>query len=216
MKVVSVNVGMPRDAMWKGLPVWTSIFKESMNGPVMINKLNLTGDSQADLSVHCGPDKAVYGYPSKHYEYWREQVAGAKLSCGAFGENLTTEGLSESTLCIGDRLKIGSAVLVVTQPRMPCYKLNLRFGRDDMIERFLVSERTGFYLSVLQTGDVSAGSKIEILQRDPNRVSVTDVVRLYLGYTRDIELLRRAVTVTSLPHNWRTQLLARADVGNAP
>ena len=216
MKVVSVNVGMPRDAMWKSLPVSTSIFKEPVDGPVIINNLNLAGDRQADLSVHGGPDKAVYGYPSEHYKYWSDQVAGMKLWSGVFGENLTTEGLSEDTLCIGDRLKIGSAVLIVTQPRMPCYKLNLRFGRDDMIKRFLVSGRSGFYLSVVQAGEVSAGSKIEVLERDPNRVSVTDVIRLYLGHTRDAELLRRAVAVASLPQKWRTELLARAEVRNAP
>ncbi|MBV8050757.1 MAG: MOSC domain-containing protein [Acidobacteriaceae bacterium] len=214
MRVVSVNVGLPREAIWKGKPVQTSIFKEPVDHPVAVGCLNLAGDQQADLTVHGGPDKAVYAYPSEHYKYWRKELPDASFSWGAFGENLTTQGLSEDALCIGDRLRIGSAVFKVTQPRMPCYKLELRFGRDDRIKRFLASERSGFYFSVVEPGEVNAGANIEILHRDPDAVSVTDVVRLYLGYTRDAELLRRAATASSLPENWRTQLLLRAKMEN--
>ena len=216
MRIVSVNVGLPRELVWKGVPVQTAIFKVPVVSPVAIGSLNLAGDQQADLTVHGGPDKAVYAYPAEHYGYWNKELPDVSLSWGVFGENLTTEGLQEEMLCVGDRLEIGSAVLMVTQPRMPCYKLDLRFGRDDMIKRFLVSERSGFYFSVIKAGEVSAGSKIEILHRDPNRVSVTDVVRLYLGHKRDIELLRRAAAVSSLPQNWRTQLLSRAHVDKTP
>src|SRR5579864_2721456 len=184
MKIVSVNVGMPREVFWKGMTVRTGIFKEPVDGPVMIAKLNLTGDQQADLTVHGGAEKAVYGYPAEHYEYWRQVLPEVSFSWGKFGENLTTEGLREDALCIGDRLRIGSAVLMVTQPRMPCYKLALRFDRNDMIKRFLISGRSGFYFSVIEPGEVSVGSKVEILSKDPHRVTVVDIVRLYLVQTR--------------------------------
>ena len=210
MKIVSVNVGMPREVIWKGMTVQTGIFKEPMDGPVMVGELNLAGDQQADLTVHGGSEKAVYAYPAEHYEYWRNELPQVSFSWGKFGENLTTEGLLEDTLCIGDRLRVGSAVLMTTQPRMPCYKLDLRFDRDDMIKRFLMSGRSGFYFSVIEPGEVSVGSKVEILSRDPHRVTVVDVVRLYLDQTRDPELLQRAPNVRALPSNWKAQLLLRA------
>jgi MOSC domain-containing protein YiiM len=178
MKIVSVNVGMPCETVWKGMTVQTGIFKKPVDGPVMINKLGLAGDGQADLTVHGGEEKAVYAYPTEHYEYWRHEL-GEALSWGKFGENLTTVGLLETTLCIGDRLKVESAVLVVTQPRVPCYKLALRFGREDMIKRFLMSGRSGFYFSVIEPGEVSVGSKVEILSRDHNGVTLADIGRLY-------------------------------------
>lgn len=209
MKIVSVNVGLPQEVVWKGMIVRTAIFKEPVAGAVAIRKLNLTGDQQADLTVHGGSEKAVYAYPMEHYEYWRKQLSDVSLSWGAFGENLTIEGLTEHTVCIGDVLRIGSAVLQVTQPRMPCYKLALRFNRDDIIKRFLVSGRSGFYFSVIEPGDVGARSKVEILDRDSNNVTVNDILRLYLGQTRDPQLLQRAINVSSLPENWKAQLLAR-------
>src|SRR5215470_10500782 len=183
----------------KVLPSRRPFSKTPVAGAVAIRELNLAGDQQADLTVHGGSEKAVYAYPAEHYEYWRKQLADVSLSWGVFGENLTTEGLSEDTLCIGDLLRVGSAVLQVTQPRMPCYKLEIRFNRDDMIKRFLMSGRSGFYLSVIEPGDVIAGSKIEILNRDPEAVTVSDIVRLYLGRTSDAELFRRATNVRSLP-----------------
>jgi len=215
MKIVSVNVEMPREVVWKGMRVQTAIFKEPVDGPVTISKLNLAGDKQADLTVHGGSEKAVYAYPAEHYEYWRRELPEVPFSWGKFGENLTTEGLGEDTLCIADRLRVGSAVLMVTQPRMPCYKLALRFDRDDMIKRFLTSQRSGFYFSVVEEGEVRAGSEVEILSRDPHRVSVVDVVRLYLGQTRDPELLQRAMNVSALPRNWKAELTLRARTGRA-
>jgi len=210
MRIVSVNVGLPREVIWKNITVQTSIFKEPVAGVLAVRELNLAGDQQADLTVHGGSEKAVYAYPAEHYEYWRKQLSDVSLSWGAFGENLTTAGLWEDTLCIGDILRVGSAVLQITQPRMPCYKLQLRFNRDDIIRRFLVSGRSGFYFSVIDPGDVDAGSKVEVLDRDPHGVTVTDIVSLYLGHRRDPELLRRAMNVTSLSKNWKTQLLLRA------
>ena len=210
MKVVSVNVGMPREVVWKGAKVRTGIFKEPVDGAVMIRELNLDGDHQADLTVHGGSHKAVYGYPFEHYAYWRRELPDVAFSWGKFGENLTTEGLLEDDLYIGDRLQVGSAVLMVTQPRMPCYKLALKFKRDDMIKRFLKSGRSGFYFLVVEPGEVQAGSSIEILSRDPNRVSVADIPRLYLGQTRDAGLLQRATKLSALPENWKAELLLRA------
>ena len=203
MTIVSVNVGMPREVAWRGMTVRTGIFKEPVPGPVAMNKANLFGDGQADLRVHGGEEKAIYAYPAEHYEPWKSALPDVSFSWGHFGENLTTEGLEEKTLCIGDRLRIGSVVLQVTQPRMPCYKLNLRFDRDDMIKRFLASGRSGFYFSVAEPGEVMAGSKVEILSRDPNRVSVSDIVRLYLAQRRDPDLLQRAMNVDALPANWK-------------
>ena len=216
MKIVSVNVSMPREVIWKGMTVQTGIFKEPMDGPVIVGELNLVGDQQADLTVHGGSEKAVYAYPAEHYEYWRNELPQVSFSWGKFGENLTTEGLLEDRLCIGDRLRVGSAVLMATQPRVPCYKLALRVDRDDMIKRFLMSGRTGFYFSVIEPGEVTVGSKVEILSRDAHRVAIADIVRLYLGQTRDPELLQRATNVSALLGNWKAQLLrARSGVGGS-
>ena len=169
---------MPCETVWRGVTVQTGIFKRPVDGPVIINKLGLAGDGQADLTVHGGEEKAVYAYPAEHYEYWRRELGEAQ-SWGKFGENLTTAGLLEASLSIGDRLKVGSAVVDVTQPRLPCYKLALRFGREDMIKRFLMSGRSGLYLSVVEPGEVSVGSKVEILSRNHNGVTVVDIGRLY-------------------------------------
>ena len=210
MKVVSVNVGLPQEVMWKGMKVSTAIFKHPVAEALAINPINLAGDQQADLTVHGGRYKAVYGYPVEHYSYWKNALPGVDFSYGKFGENLTTEGLTEDTLCIGDRLRVGTATLVVTQPRMPCYKLALRFGIDDMIKRFLVSKKSGFYFAVVEPGTVSAGSEICILSRDPNRVSVTDILHLYLDRERDIELALRVQSLDTLPESWKIDLLAKA------
>lgn len=211
MQVISVNAGQPREVIWKGMTVQTGIFKDPVDGPVTIRKLNLTGDQQADLTVHGGTEKAVYAYPAEHYEYWRKKLPEVPFSWGKFGENLTTEGLAENMLCIGDRLRVGSAILMVTQPRMPCYKLALRFDRDDMIKRFLTSQRSGFYFLVVEEGEVHAGSKVEIMSRDPHQVAVVDIVRLYLRQAHDPKLLDRAMNVSALPQNWKGELAARLD-----
>src|SRR3974390_2787435 len=143
MQVISVNVATPREVDWKGTTVRTGIFKEPVDGPVKVGKLNLAGDEQADLTVHGGVEKAVYAYPVEHYDYWQQELPDVAFSWGKFGENLSTNKLLEDTLYIGDRLRVGSAILMVNQPRMPCYKLALKFDRDDMIKRFLASGRSG-------------------------------------------------------------------------
>jgi len=213
MKIVSVNVGLPRQVVWKDAPVWTAIFKAPVQGTVRVSPLNLDGDRQADLTVHGGLHKAVYGYPVEHYEYWRKELPDVSFDWGKFGENLTIDGLSEDALHIGDRLRIGSAVLMVTQPRMPCFKLALRFERDDMIKRFLASRRSGFYFSVVEEGEICAGSGVEILSRDPNRVKVRDLLRMYLGETQAPDLVNRAMNVDALPQSWKSKLAQMNGLG---
>jgi MOSC domain-containing protein YiiM len=165
--VVSVNVGLPRQVEWHGRTITTSIWKAPVAGRVRVGRLNLQGDRQSDRRVHGGRDKAVYAYPSEHYAYWREQLPGAELSWGAFGENLTVAGLLEEQVHVGDRLRAGSAELVVTQPRTPCYKLGLRHDRPELVRCFLESGRSGFYLAVVREGDVAAGDAIERTAGDP-------------------------------------------------
>ncbi|MBI4290949.1 MAG: MOSC domain-containing protein [Betaproteobacteria bacterium] len=202
MKLVSINVGRPREVAWRGKTARTSIFKDPVTGPVQVQKLNLAGDEQADLSVHGGADKAVYAYPAEHYAYWREQIPELDLPWGAFGENLTTEGLSEAALRIGDRLSIGSAEFLVTQPRLPCFKLGIRFGRQDMVKRFLRSGRTGFYLAVLKEGVISPGDPIALAAESQPSLAVADIARLYTADAAEQELLRRASEIAALPESW--------------
>src|SRR4030095_14335060 len=204
MKLISVNVGGPRDVIWKGRSVTTSIFKAPVAGRVKLRTLNLDGDRQSDLTVHGGVHKAVYVYPSEHYVYWRREFPEFELPWGMFGENLTIEGLFEDELNIGDQVRIGTAELAVTQPRLPCYKLGVKFGRDDIIKRFLESRRTGFYFAVLQEGDVGAGGSIELRGRDVKKLKVSEVTRLYLDGQDDLEALQRALRVDALPESWKT------------
>jgi MOSC domain-containing protein YiiM len=203
MKLLSVNVGLPREIEWKGKIVRTSIFKRPIAGRVRASTLNLEGDQQSDLTVHGGIHKAVYAYPSEHFTFWRTELPGMDLPWGVFGENFTTEGLLEETLHIGDRLRVGSAEFVVTQPRMPCFKLGIRFNRSDMVKRFLQSGRTGFYFAVLKEGEVAAGDSIEGLERDKHNVPVADIVNLYRGDAGNEDLLRRVSELPSLPNSWR-------------
>jgi MOSC domain-containing protein YiiM len=203
MKIVSTNVGRPREIEWRGRVVRTSIFKAPVFGPVRVRKLNLDGDEQSDLSVHGGLEKAVYVYPAEHYDFWRDELPEADLSWGAFGENFTTEGLFENSTHIGDRLRVGEAEFRVTQPRMPCYKLGIRFGRPDILKRFLRSGRTGFYLAVLSEGEVAAGDSIEVVERDEHEVRVSDVTGLYTEEGMSAELLQKVSDLPALPAGWR-------------
>jgi MOSC domain-containing protein YiiM len=203
MKILSVNVGLPREVTWQGKFVTTGIFKEPIEGPVMLRTLNLDGDGQADLTVHGGVSKAVYAYPSEHYAFWRAEFPEMNLSWGMFGENLTTEGLLEDAVYIGDRFRVGQTELMVTEPRMPCYKLGIKFGRADIIKRFLASRRSGFYFAVMREGMVSAGDALELIGREQQDISVADITRLYAFEKDDVKALRRAVEVEALPENWK-------------
>jgi MOSC domain-containing protein YiiM len=203
MKLLSISVGPPRDVEWRGKTVRTSIFKSPVPGPARVRRLNIDGDQQSDLSVHGGAEKAVYAYPSEHYAFWREELPGMDLPWGAFGENFTTEGLLEGSVRIGDRLRVGPSEFVVTQPRMPCFKLGIRFGRSDMVRRFHDSRRNGFYLAVLQEGEVTAGDSFELISRDEHGVTVADVVTLYAADAANQDLLRRVSELPALPEGWR-------------
>jgi len=203
MKVVSLSVGLPREIEVDGWTVLTSIFKAPVDRRLHVTTLNLEGDAQSDLSVHGGIDKAVYAYPSEHYEYWHRELPEADLPWGVFGENLTTEGLIEADVRIGDRFRVGSAEFVVTQPRMPCYKLGIRLGRPDIVKRFLKSGRCGFYFAVTLEGEVGAGDSIERIASAQEGLTVADVVNLYTVDSENQELLRRATQSSILPESWR-------------
>jgi len=194
---------------WSGGTVKTGIFKQPVQGAIRVHRLNLDGDKQADLSVHGGPDKAVYAYPVEHYAYWRGELPDRELSWGNFGENLTTEGLDERVVQIGDRFRMGTVELVVTQPRLPCYKLGIRFTRPDMVKRFLESRRTGFYFAVAQEGELSGGDAIELVARQAKSLTVAEITRLYAFQKDDHEMLQRAVQLEPLPENWRSYFRAQ-------
>jgi MOSC domain-containing protein YiiM len=173
--------------------------------------LNLDGDRQSDLTLHGGPQKAVYVYPSEHYEFWKQELPDMDLPWGVFGENLTTTGLFETEINIGDKFRIGTGEVMVTQPRMPCYKLGIRFGRADIIKRFLISQRSGFYLSVLKEGEVGAGDEFQLLEKNNSGVRVVDITRLFSSDKENVDLMRRAIATEALPESWRKYFLERLE-----
>jgi MOSC domain-containing protein YiiM len=224
VKVVSVNVGLPREVSWHGRMVTTGIFKEPVSGRVALRKLNLDGDQQADLTVHGGEHKAVYCYPLAHYDYWKRELAGRELPMGIFGENFTLDdggkaihggqGSLEESVYLGDRFSVGTAEVAVTQPRLPCYKLGIRFGFDDMVKRFLASGRTGFYVAVLQEGEVGSGDEMKVMAREPHAVAVSEIVRLYVAKRYgepEIRAVRRALRVPELPESWKEYFRERLE-----
>ncbi len=206
MKLLSVNVGLPREVMWHGTSVATGIFKEPVEGRIALRKLNLDGDRQADLSVHGGAYKAVYCYPLTHYDYWKKELSGRELPMGMFGENFTLDNFTEESIYLGDRYSVGSAEVAVTQPRLPCYKLGIRFEADDMVRRFFASRRTGFYVAVTGEGEVGAGDEMKLVHRDPNGVPVSEITRLYAEkqYSgANVGAVQRALLVEALPESWK-------------
>ena len=211
MKLISLNVGIPRQVTYKSELVTTGIFKEPIHHRRILRKLNLDGDKQADLTVHGGLNKAVYSYPAEHYGYWQKELQGMYLSWGMFGENFTTEGLFEDNVNIGDQFQIGSAIVIATQPRMPCYKLGVKFGRMDIVKRFLASGLTGIYFKVLQEGEVGAGDVIKLIRRDDNNVTVKDVIRIYSVDKDDVQTMERAIKVKDLPDGWRSHFIEQLD-----
>jgi MOSC domain-containing protein YiiM len=211
VKVLSVNVGRPRTVDLNGTAVLTSFWKASVSGPVRVRALNLDGDEQSDLSVHGGPDKAVYAYPSEHYPDWRMELERPDLAWASFGENLTTEGLVETGVRIGDRIRIGSAEFVVTQPRLPCFKLGLRFGREDIVRRFVARNWSGFYLRVLREGIIEAGNAIDVIARADGNPTIAEAAALRNGLVDDPELLRRALAAPALTPGWREHFRRRLE-----
>lgn len=216
--VVSVNVGLPREVTYRGRSVTTGIFKDPVVGRIALRRLNLDGDRQADLSVHGGEHKAVYCYPLAHYDYWRAELPGQELPMGSFGENFTVDGLLEDSVNLGDRFSIGSAQVVVTQPRLPCYKLGVKFQSDDMVKRFFASRRTGFYVAVLQEGDVATGDEMTRVAADPDGVPVSEITRLY-GTKRyagsDMSSLRQILRIAAVPESWKEYFRSRVESASA-
>lgn len=215
MKLLSLNIARPRLVLYKGRSINTGIFKQPTADRVMLRTLNLDGDRQEDLSVHGGPYKAAYAYPAEHYDFWRLELPETELPWGAFGENFSTQGLSEEELHVGDRFRIGSAIVMVRQPRMPCYKLEAKFQRDDIIERFLVSGRSGFYFSVEQEGEVGAGDSIELLSREAGGVSIAEMNRLFVSDRYNRDLLHKAIATESLPESWREYFRPRLNAAQS-
>lgn len=209
MKLVSLNVARPQLVVYRGTTINTGIFKKPVTGPVELRTLNLDGDRQADLRVHGGPWKAVYAYPSEHYPDWRRELPAIDLPWGMFGENFTTDGLAEDDLHVGDRFQIGAAIVMVRQPRTPCQKLAAKFQRDDILERFLLSGRSGFYFSVEQEGSVEAGNAFELLDRNVEGITISEMNRLYVKEKYNQDLLRKAIHTASLPEDWREYLAER-------
>jgi MOSC domain-containing protein YiiM len=181
--LLSIHVGRPAELQFKGRPVLSAIYKEPIAGPVMVRRFNLDGDQQADLRVHGGPHKAVYCYPSEHYAAWSREL-GRPLDPGFFGENLTLSGLLEEALHIGDVLSIGEAVLQVSQPRLPCFKLGIKFGDQRFVARFLSSRRWGFYCRVLQEGMIQSRRSIEIVERTESHLTVAGSIAAALKEAR--------------------------------
>jgi MOSC domain-containing protein YiiM len=210
MRLISVNLGQPRAVEYRGDLVETGIFKQPVTGRVRVGRTNLEGDRQADLTVHGGVDKAVYAYPAEHYPFWRAQLDRTDLGWGMFGENLTTEGLDESTVRIGDLFAIGTAELEVSQPRLPCFKLGLKFGRADMVKRFLKSGRLGFYFRVRGEGALAAGDAITRIVAGPaDAPTIAELAALEAGGRRDRAILERAARTGALTASWREEYAKR-------
>jgi MOSC domain-containing protein YiiM len=214
MKLLSVNVGLPRTVAWHGTEVTTAIYKDPVPRRVALRKLNLDGDRQADLNVHGGEYKAVYFYPLTHYDYWKKELPGRDLPLGIFGENFTVDSFDEDSVHLGDRYSVGSAEVVVTQPRLPCYKLGIRFQADDMVKRFFLSRRTGFYVAVTREGEVGASDEIKLIDRNPNAFPVAEITRLYAlkRYDEaDIASVQRSLQVAALPESWKAYFRHRLE-----
>jgi MOSC domain-containing protein YiiM len=210
VKLISVNVGLPIKVTFGNEIVTTGIFKNPIDKRINLKKLNLEGDRQADLTVHGGPDKAVYSYPYEYYEFWQKEFPDISFNWGMFGENLTTEGLFESQVNVGDRFQIGSAQLVATQPRMPCYKLGVKFGRMDIIKKFLKSEKSGIYFKVIKEGEIVINDIIKLIKKDNNNITIKNIVELITKEDKENTILmEKAVKVQDLPQGWKNYFLEK-------
>ncbi len=206
MKLISVNIGGLTQTEVNGRVVGTGIFKEPVEGPVLAGRRGLEGDRVVDLRVHGGEHKAVYAYPNEHYPVWAEELGRDDLAPGQFGENFTTEGLIEDAVHVGDRFSVGEAVLEVTQPRVPCFKLGIKMGDARFPKRFLQSMRCGFYLRVIEEGDVGAGDAIKLVEPGPEQISIKTLYTLRFSEPRDRDEVKRALTIPALSGEWRQEL----------
>jgi len=207
MKVLSVHVGSLQEMLRNGKKIQTGIFKQPTEGPIEVKQLGLEGDQQANKKLHGGVYKAICVYPSEHYDLWKEELGNPGLSFGDFGENLTTAGLMEGDICLGDRLRIGSVEMVVTQPREPCITLNARLDTKDLSARIRKSGRSGFYFSVEREGTIKNGDSIEYINRDENRVTVSDFNRIINGEPEVADIIFRASKIDALPSRLKSQFL---------
>lgn len=214
MQLLSVNTAQPQEVAWQGKTVRTSIFKQPVSGPVAVLAEHLAGDGQADLRVHGGPDKAVYAYPQEHWAYWRQLLPAAQLVPGAFGENLTTLGLLEPEVRVGDCFQLGTAVLLAVQPRQPCFKLGIRLARPGIVREFELARRSGIYFRVLQPGVVAAGNSISLVQRSPHAVTIQDMVTCLAPGPHDQEVVRALLATPYLSPSWQARLLLLLDAEN--
>lgn len=211
MKLLSVNVGLPREVFTHGRSVSTGIFKQPVAGRVAVRSLNIDGDRQADLTVHGGIDKAVYAYPHEHYALWESELSRHDFTLGQFGENLTTMGLLEDEVRIGDIFAIGSARFEVSQPRVPCFKLALRMEMPQFPRLFMQSQRTGFYFRVAQEGEIGADDVITRLSTDPSQMTVREVFDVAYGESGTRETVRRAAEMPALAASWREMFTEALD-----
>ena len=208
MKLLSVNVAKPRPIQVGGREVMTGIYKEAVAGRVRARRHNLEGDGQADLNVHGGEYKAIYAYPFEHYATWERELGRGGFAPGMFGENLTVRGATEEQVCVGDVLRIGTAVLQVTHPRTPCAKLAHKFGRPQFIKEFLLSGRSGYYLRIVEEGELGAGDDMEFIRRDPRRVTVRGLLGITDLKEINPDLAKRALLAEGLPPGWRDDVAA--------
>lgn len=202
----SINVSQVREVLFGGRTVTTGFYKQPIHGEVSVGELGVAGDAQADLTVHGGFDKAVYFYPREHYPLWEQILESSDLSPGSFGENITSEGITEAELHVGDVLRIGTVILQVLQPRSPCYKLQLKFGRADMVAQFVKLGLPGWYASVLQSGQFSAGDPIEVISEAPERITILEIWRYSLVSNPDAETLDRIMHLNLLPRFWKERI----------
>jgi MOSC domain-containing protein YiiM len=209
VKLISLNVGQPREVEWRGRTLVTSIFKDPVTGRRRVEPHNVEGDRQADREAHGGRYMAVYAYPSEHYPLWKEELGLDDIPWGAFGENLTIQGILEDEVRIGDRFRIGTAELVVTQPRLPCSKLSARFQRADIVKRFLASGRLGFYLAVERSGNIGAGDDIILVDRDPTDLTISHLHHAVTAERPDRDILERAAGHASLSPGWRADMASK-------
>jgi MOSC domain-containing protein YiiM len=203
MNVVSVNVGQPREVLWKDKAVQTGIFKAPVVGPVAVLTDHLAGDGQADRRVHGGPDKAVYAYDLVHYAFWQAQLPAISLTPGIFGENLTTSGLPDHEVCLGDTFALGTAVLVALQPRLPCVKLGIRFHDERFVRQFQEARRSGIYFGVRQPGQVQAGDALVLLERAAHSLTIQDIADQYYRFDKQADQLAALLAQPLLPAFFR-------------